>query len=142
MTTTVLVPCGAAKVTYATTAGDLYRGTFHRLARQAADVLTATGGRVLIVSGLYGLLELDTPVEPYEQRINQAGAITLDELRRQADDLGLDSDRVVALLPSAYRNALTAAGIRIDADILAGTRGIGDQRGRLSRIIRSAEAAA
>ncbi|MGV9310475.1 MULTISPECIES: hypothetical protein [unclassified Nonomuraea] len=40
-------------------AGELYTGSYHRAARRAADALTHDGGRVLNLSALHGLVELD-----------------------------------------------------------------------------------
>ncbi len=135
--TVVLVPCSAGKVDHPAAAGELYTGSLHRMARAAAGAWP--GAEVLVVSGRYGFLRLDDVVEPYEQRIDGPGAITPAELRRQAAEL-IGDRTVVALLPSAYSAAVISAGILPSSLPLAGSRGIGEQRGRLSRLARLAAA--
>lgn len=131
----IIIPCGAAKRTEPCHAGDMYIGAMHRLARQAADAIIAHGGgNLIILSARYGLISPHAWIAPYEQRINKPGAVTADELRTQAADFGLNDDTVIALLPKPYSNALRNASIRIDHDVLTGTRTMGEQRHRLAQL--------
>jgi hypothetical protein len=121
--TVVLVPCSASH---------LYRFS-------VAAAAAWPGATVLVVSFRYGLLELDTVVEPYEQRIDAPGRVSAAALRRQAAEL-IGDRTVVSLLPSAYSAAVISAGIFPSSLPLAGLRGIGDQRARLARLARLADA--
>lgn len=135
-----VIPCSGAKLAHAAPAGELYTGSLHKLARQAAEALRGRhGGRVLILSAAHGLLELEQLLEPYDVTWGDPGEITPAELGAQARALGLLEATVVTLLPQAYRRALEAAGVPIYRDAFAGSRGIGDQRGRLSAIKAAGE---
>ncbi|MFE9007508.1 DUF6884 domain-containing protein [Streptomyces sp. NPDC007875] len=129
------MPCGSAKLNYASPAGDLYTGSYHLACRRAAEALTASGGTVLILSAAHGFVSLDEPLSPYERRMGQPGSVQLDTLRAQADQLGLHrGSHLIALGGRAYVNAVAA--VRPDAlRPLTGCRGIGEQRARLSRIV-------
>lgn len=127
----VVVPCGGAKLDRPASAGELYTGSYHRMTRAAADALDPD--RVLILSGRYGLLELDRIVDPYEQRIDGPGAITVDELRAQADELEATGAAVTVLAGKAYADRISA--VWPDAERpLDGTRGMGEQLARLAAI--------
>lgn len=128
-----IIPCSAAKLDRPAPAGELYLGSLHRLARRAADALDA---RTLILSGRYGLVPTWQTLDPYEQRIDAPGAISAEQLAEQLDYLIPAGEIVWTMLPSAYRTALAAAGLVPTVDVLAGSRGIGEQRGRLSAIAR------
>jgi hypothetical protein len=133
--TLVVVNCTAAKADEPRPAGELYLGASYLFARGAADALAARtpGARVVILSALHGLLELDAVVAPYDVTFGDAGAITVDRLAAQLAGV----TRVVALTPNRYTAALAAAadaaGVALEVP-LAGCRGIGEQRGRLARI--------
>lgn len=131
--TTVVIPCSGAKLDVPAPAGIMYTGQLHQLARRAAQALAPD--RVLILSGLYGLVELHEIIDPYEQRIDRPGGVELDELARQIDQLKLYEHRTVALTPAAYTSRLTEAGLELVTP-LAGCRGIGEMRARLSMICR------
>lgn len=141
----VVVPCSGAKLWHAAPAGELYTGTFHKLARQAAEHLVEQhGGQVAILSALHGLLRLDDVVEPYDQTMGQPGSVSpqvvalqlLQLLRAQPGDLA-----VVSLLPRAYRTVLAAAVGELPADVrpqlfepMRGASGVGYQRQRLAQL--------
>lgn len=130
-----VVACGAAKLDHAAPARDLYTGQHFRLALAAAEAITP---RVVILSARYGLLPLDAVAEPYEQRIDQPGAITADELRHQAAALDLRGARDVRVLAgAAYFHAARAVWPWARHE-LAGCPGIGYQRARLAQLARPA----
>lgn len=134
----VIVACGAKKEGPAA-AGALYVGSYHRAMRRAADALTRDGGRVLILSALHGLVELDTVLAPYDMRMGEPGSVTASTLRDQAAALGLDGAEVTVLGGRAYVEAVHQ--VLPDALApLAGSRGIGEQLGRLAAIYRDAPA--
>ncbi|MBT2439754.1 hypothetical protein J7E93_06385 [Streptomyces sp. ISL-36] len=132
----VVVPCSAAKLatTVPVPAADLYVGPFHKLCRRAAHAITSHAGAVLVLSAAHGLVTLDEQLTPYELRMGEPGSVQADQLRAQADRLGLHYvPQLVALGGRAYVDALTA--VRPDVlRPLAGCRGIGQQRARLCRI--------
>lgn len=121
----VVIPCGGAKATVPSFAGELYVGSYHRAARAAAERVGAR--RILILSALHGLLELDTFVEPYELRMGAPGSVDAATVRRQALELGeADAGDVVLLLPASYA-AAAADAWPAATSVLAGEPGIGYQ---------------
>lgn len=148
---TYVIPCGGGKLDRAAPARDLYTGSLFRHAlvnveRLAAmDVDEGRGpARVLILSALHGLVELDTVLEPYDQRMDKPGAIGVEELAAQALAYGIDwrEDRptdVYAFLPRPYLARLDAALRTLDVyvqDVYEAARGNGDQRRTLSIVGR------
>ncbi|MFC9016305.1 DUF6884 domain-containing protein [Streptomyces albidoflavus] len=142
----VIVACGGRKAVYSdglrkgepvigARAGELYVGSYHRAARRAADVLTRDGraGRVVILSARYGLVELDEHLLNYNLRAGDPGTVDGETLRRQAHALGISGAAVTVLGGRAY----TKLAREVWEDVvepLAGTRGIGEQLGRLADI--------
>jgi hypothetical protein len=143
--TVYLVACGATKADHAAPARDLYRGDLFKRARRYVE---AIGARTVatfkdgaptwaILSAKHGLLEPETIVSPYDERLPS------DWLRRRAwagrvaQALGVAAgDRVVFLAGRDYRDELwsmlTRAGVACSAP-LAGL-GIGHQRQRLAEL--------
>lgn len=121
----------------------LYVGGQYVLARQAALHLALTADRlgcVLILSAKHGLLQLDDEIAPYDMTIGDPHAVPPGVVREQAAALIGPATEVVSLLPARYAALLDAAGVTA-RHVLAGTRGIGDQRARLARIVRTGWAA-
>lgn len=130
--TVVVVPCSGAKLDRPAPARQLYTGSLHRMAAAAGD---ATGHRVVILSALHGLLAGDDVVAPYDVRMTDADSIDAGELARQLIAAG--RPRLVALTPGAYTRRLAEAAELAGCQLvtpLAGSRGIGEIRGRLARI--------
>ena len=143
-TTTVLViPCGAAKLTEAAPARDLYTGSMfrHQLAA-AAESFGPEGGTILVLSALHGLVSLDTVLAPYNVKMGDRGSVTASTVAAQAMDLGIEwGTEVFTLLPKAYRVLLDEALRTLDVfaqDIYEASPGIGYQRGTCSSILRTA----
>jgi hypothetical protein len=153
---TYVIPCGAAKLGHAAPAGELYTGqmfrhTYQNVARVAADDRAAGRGggqvRILVLSALYGLVEIDREIEPYDLKMGAAGSVTAERVREQARALGMgwgpgqmEEDlpgEVYALLPRAYLRVLREAlfeDVGDDPmyvpvqDVYEACGGIGDQR--------------
>ncbi|MFZ4266581.1 DUF6884 domain-containing protein [Streptomyces arboris] len=126
----VVIPCASRKLTVPAPAGDLYQGSYHRACRQTADALTATGGTTVILSGLHGLLPLDRITAPYEMRMGDHGSVTPEQLRDQAQELGLaDAPTVVVLAGAQYVTAARQVWPHASAPLTG--RGIGRQLQRL-----------
>jgi hypothetical protein len=136
----VVVPCGAAKLTHAAPAADLYTGSYHRACARAAAALTIRGGTVLVLSALYGLTPLDRVIEPYDLKMGDLGSVTGAQLVEQARALGVDQAREVIVLAGA---AYTAAARQVWPDAaapLAGLGGMGYQLQRLAALAATPDA--
>lgn len=132
----IVIPCGREKRKEPAMAGDLYIGSQHRLAREAAEALCAgagPGARILILSALHGLVDLDRVLEPYDVTLGDVGAVTAYDVKWQLMRMG--ARRVIALTPKGYTALLNQGRVRLD-DRLAGTGGIGEQRAVLAAIKR------
>ncbi|MFJ9580842.1 DUF6884 domain-containing protein [Streptomyces sp. NPDC101191] len=133
----IIVSCGGRKSSSQkpVPAGERYTGSYHLALRRAADALTHSGrtGRVLILSALHGLLELQDAIAPYDMRMGDEGSVSGERLRQQAVDLGILDADVTVLGPRAYVEASRTVWPELTAP-LAGARGIGDQLARLADI--------
>lgn len=131
----VIVPCGKSKAPTSSPAGEMYRGTYSRLALRAAAALTDRAD-IRIVSAKYGLLPLEQVIEPYELRLGQPDSTTAEHVRVQAAQQGLlDRPKVIVLAGRDYAGLVQRVWPHALAP-LAGTSGIGDQQNRLARIAR------
>ncbi|MGC5000587.1 DUF6884 domain-containing protein [Streptomyces sp. DT195] len=130
----VIIPCGSTKLDRKAPAGELYVGSYHRSCREAADALTADGGTILVLSALYGFVTLDQEIEPYDLRMGQPGSVTVEQLRRQAREMGVDgAQEVVVLAGETYTDAVLQ--VWPDASTpLAGLGGMGYQRQYLAAL--------
>ncbi|MEV7228330.1 DUF6884 domain-containing protein [Polymorphospora sp. NPDC051019] len=130
----VIVPCGSAKLDHPAPAADMYTGSYHRACRRAADRI---GGRLLILSARYGLLNPNTVIDPYDLRMNQPGAVTVPTLRAQARRMGIDvADSVTVLAGRDYADPVTAVWPHA-ARPLDGTRGMPEQMAMLAELART-----
>lgn len=152
---TYVVPCGAAKLDHAAPARELYTGSGFRHTLTAAQAAAAGDeadgrgpARVLILSALYGLLELDTVIEPYDLKMGGPDSVTADELVAQAEALGMGwgpgSDNadlpgeVYAMLPKRYLAVLDEALRELYVyvqDVYEGCGGILQQK-RVNVVVR------
>jgi hypothetical protein len=124
-----VVSCGKLKQDRPAAAGEFYLGAYHRGCLAAA--LSAVGedrSRVFILSGKYGLVSLDTRLEPYEQRVDRSGAVGFARVYRQADALGLLNCSVFVFGGSGYVSLCCRVfGSDRVVGVLAGMGGIGEQ---------------
>lgn len=136
---TYVIPCGGAKVDHAAPARDLYTGTMFRhtldKAIECAALDEAAGlgpARVLVLSGKYGLVELDEVLEPYDLQMGQPGSVSPETLTAQALALGIDyGSDVYALLPRPYLARLNEALRTLDVyvqDVYEACQGNGEQK--------------
>ncbi|MGO4417208.1 DUF6884 domain-containing protein [Streptomyces sp. MCAF7] len=133
----VVIPCSGPKLDRAAPAGQLYTGSLHTHARRTADALTAHGGTVLVLSALHGFLSLDQVIEPYDHTWQDAGSVTVEELRDQAAELGLVGADVVLLTPGQYTQR--AIAVWPHARTPLAHLGIGQQRSRLTALRERAD---
>lgn len=148
MTIYFVVPCGAAKLGSAAPARDLYTGSAFRHVLAAAEGEAAATARdlgvdteVLILSALYGLVELHEVIEPYDVKMGDPASILVHQLAEQITDHGIEyGDQIYAMLPKAYRQVLAAAAELAEdiavQDVYEAAPGIGYQRGVASSLIR------
>jgi hypothetical protein len=139
MSTTAIIPCCGPKLDGTHIARDLYTSANFKLALAAAE---RTGDRVLILSAKHGLLELDEKVANYDVTFGKPGAIDPCSLAAQLElmDLAGTDSRITTFLPKRYQAALEAALLITGGTskaLYAGTRGIGDQRGICSAIVKN-----
>lgn len=130
----VVIPCGSRKLDRPARAADLYVGSYHRACRRTADALRPD--RLLILSALHGLLDLDDVIEPYDTPHGAAGAVTAGLLREQAAVRGVVRlDPVVALGGARHVELVRAVWPHAETP-LSGTRGMGEQMARLAALRR------
>jgi hypothetical protein len=130
----VIIPCGAKKLDHRTRAGSLYVGAYFRACKRAAFVL-APQSQILILSARYGLLGLDDEVEPYDLRMGQAGSVSIEVVRGQAEQRSLLDAEVIALGGRRYTDIACAVWPCCRTP-LAGLGGLGQHMHRLSEIER------
>jgi hypothetical protein len=131
VTRLVVIPCSAAKLDHRAPAGQLYTGSWHRLARQAADALAArTDATVMILSAAHALVRLDQELDPYDTSLGSlmkpewstgrpVGTLQLGHrVGDQLFDMGCTS--LVGLLPRSYWEIVSAG--RIGAELEAWRR--------------------
>lgn len=147
MTVYMIVPCGGAKLPHGAAARNLYTGSAFRHVLASVEVEAAATARdlgvevrVLILSALHGLVELDTEVAPYDVTMTDRGSITVEGLTETAATAGITyGDEVFGFLPNAYRVRLESALDVLDVvvqDVYEAAPGIGYQRGVASSLNR------
>lgn len=108
--TIVLISCVSEKLSHKAKAKDLYISALFTKALAYARCLHPDA--VYILSARYGLLDLETEIEPYDLTLNVMGAQeirswsaeVLRQLRRKTD---LQRDRFIFLAGNKYRKYLT-----------------------------------
>jgi hypothetical protein len=138
----VMIPCGAAKGPVATTAAEMYQGSMFKDALATAREMF-DDDRIFIISAEYGILRLDDVIEPYDKKLGDPGSVDAATISRQLRDQGIENGSVLSLLPKNY-NKLFENGVAgslgvnpqrlIVEQYFAGTKGIGEQKGRLSNL--------
>lgn len=137
----VVIACGAAKLATTAPAAQLYTsGHFALMLRAARRVAGQQSGRVLVLSALHGLAELDAELAPYDVRMGAAGSITPADLAHQL--AAIAPSTITTLLPRAYRAVLAEAARLAGApgliDLFAEAPGIGYQRSVAARLLSAA----
>lgn len=132
-----IVPCGAGKVDHAAPAADLYTGSMFRYVyANAVAMAEEDGGRVLILSAEYGLLDPTDVVAPYNTKMGDANAIDALQISMTATEQGIEyGAEVFTFLPKAYYAVLAEALDMLDVypqDIYEASPGIGYQRGTVA----------
>jgi hypothetical protein len=132
----VIVPCGAQKRAGLVPAGEKYTGPYAASCRAAGEAIAArTGARVLILSALYGLLELGDPVADYDLAMGDPGSVTAGRVAEQAAALGITDAAVYVLGGKKYADTVSAVWPHA-VRVLDGCTSYGNQRARCSAIVR------
>lgn len=97
----VIVGCGKKKSNRKCRADSMYQGSFHKALLKYARILTAEGN-IFILSAKYGFLRLSDMIEPYELKMRDKGAITVNLLNIQANRLGIKNQGVIILAGKDY----------------------------------------
>lgn len=126
----VIVSCGARKRAEPSEAIKLYTGPYFAAMRAWAQSVVPLS-HIFILSARHGLIPSGRVIGPYEQRMNQADAVTADRVRRQATDLGLLDDEVVVLGGKPYVQLVRSVWPQAVAPFASG--GIGTQMGAMKR---------
>ena len=130
----VIIPCGSAKLGKAAAASEFYTGSMFQDALRTARKLY-TDDRIYVLSAKYGLVKLDQVLKPYNVKLGDKGSISPKKLSKMIKDLGIEGT-VTSLLPKQYHKLFTDAArneLQIE-QYFEGTRGIGDQKARLSQL--------
>ncbi len=130
----VIIPCGNAKLGKAAAASEFYTGSMFQDALRTARKLY-TDDRIYVLSAKYGLVKLDQVLKPYNVKLGDKGSISPKKLSKMIKDLGIEGT-VTSLLPKQYHKLFTDAArneLQIE-QYFEGTRGIGDQKARLSQL--------
>jgi cytoplasmic iron level regulating protein YaaA (DUF328/UPF0246 family) len=102
----VLIPCVKEKLNYKAKAKDLYIGPlFKKLFKYAASLKP---DKIFILSGKYGLLELDDEIAPYDKNLNLCSdeeiKIWSERVVKKLSELSdLNNDEFVFIVGSKYR---------------------------------------
>jgi hypothetical protein len=141
----VVIPCAGRKLERRAAARDLYSPS--QYFRACLAYAESTGARVLILSALHGLIELEEELAPYELRMGAPGAVDSFPalLRAQARVLQLHDAESVQLVGGrdyvAAARAVWPDATSLFDDLEHGRRGIGYQLGYL-KALTATEAAA
>jgi len=82
----VIIACGKKKQTTPSMAYLLYTGSYFKLTLQCATRWTSLDN-LYIFSSKYGVIHSRSIIDPYEQKLHQIGAVTLNQVRKQMSDI-------------------------------------------------------
>lgn len=134
----VIIPCGNTKLDTAAPASEFYTGSMFQDSLRTARKLFSDD-RIYVMSAKHGIIPLDKVLEPYDVKLGMEGSINASTLADSLDEAGIEGT-ITSLLPKMYDQLFTeAAGGKFEIDHhFEGSRGIGDQKARLSKLRDSA----
>jgi|APSaa5957512535_1039671.scaffolds.fasta_scaffold137880_2 hypothetical protein len=94
----VIIGCGKRKLRGTHPAADLYDSGYFRLKLEYARKIVDAEDSIIILSGKHGFLKLDDKIECYNQPISGPGAVTLETLQQQAQDMDVLGEETVVVL--------------------------------------------
>lgn len=92
----VVLPCSKEKQDKKCAANEMYIGHYHILCKTYAHLLCSSD-RVFILSALYGLISLQTEIEPYNLRMGEEGCVWASQVEKQAIELEVKNESCIAL---------------------------------------------
>ena len=134
----VIIPCGNTKLATAAPASEFYTGSMFQDSLRTARKLFSDD-RIYVMSAKHGIVPLDRVLEPYDVKLGMEGSIDAATLADSLDAAGIEGT-ITSLLPKMYDQLFTeAAAGKFEIDHhFEGSRGIGDQKARLSKLRDSA----
>ena len=134
----VIIPCGNTKLSTAAPASEFYTGSMFQDSLRTARKLFSDD-RIYVMSAKHGIVPLDRVLEPYDVKLGMEGSIDARTLADSLDEAGIEGT-ITSLLPKMYDQLFTeAAAGKFEIDHhFEGSRGIGDQKARLSKLRDSA----
>lgn len=149
----IVIPCSAQKGFMTAPAAKLYTSPhFQYTLNGALQLVDGDTERVRILSALHGLVQLERRLAPYDVTIGDHRAVSPVRVCQQLDSwVGPAGDRKAAiigtLLPKRYDRLIQDAGLVYQQlhnahepwlvmTYYSGSRGIGEQRGRLAALLR------
>lgn len=134
----VIIPCGNTKLATAAPASEFYTGSMFQDSLRTARKLFSDD-RIYVMSAKHGIVPLDRVLEPYDVKLGMEGSIDAATLAESLDAAGIEGT-ITSLLPKMYDQLFTeAAAGKFEIDHhFEGTRGIGDQKARLTKLRDSA----
>lgn len=97
----VIIPCMAKKCTKPAEASRFYLGPLFDHCLRTARLLTIDS-LIFVLSAKHGLLRLTDLVSPYDLRLGMAGSMTVEDVRRQAERIGIEYADAVILCTGDY----------------------------------------
>lgn len=105
----VLISCASKKRSYKSKAKDLYISALFQ--KNLAYARKLMPDMIYILSARYGLLDLDTEIEPYDLTLNKLSAVEIQTwaqmvLKQLSEKANLQNDRFIFLAGMKYRKYL------------------------------------
>lgn len=123
----VIVACGAQKAPGPAPLPELYTGAYFQACLRYARILVTEDRRIGVLSALHGLAPLSARLMAYDTRLGDPDAVTHEEVRAQAEQVGvLNVERLVVLGGAAYVALARQVWPHAEAP-LEGKGGIGKQ---------------
>lgn len=104
----IIIPCGSEKRTNYCQAGFMYLGQYHRACLAYARSQTRES-RIFILSAKYGLLTTGDYITPYDLKMTDAGAVTVEKIYHDAVRLRIYGMPAMALGGRAYVDRIARA---------------------------------
>ena len=129
-----IISCGKAKEKKKTMAYLLFNGGFFKKQLALVKSMGAKKDNTFILSAKYGLVKCEKIIEPYELKMGNKGCVTLEFVRNQVKEFGLEGAEIVSTAGSAYRVILKEIFDKHSFP-LEGVGGMGMQIKEMKRLI-------
>lgn len=105
----VLISCASKKLEHCAKAKDMYISQLFKLNYQYAQLLKPD--KVFILSAKYGLLDINTVIEPYNETLNKKSVKEIKEwsknvIERLNQEIDFERDEVIFMAGEKYRRFL------------------------------------